>query len=146
MNRTIFIVFTTLLFILSIGAMVFAADAKIDKPAPAFKLMDNKGKEYALADFKGKYVVLEWINFECPFVRKHYDSGHMQKLQQTYQKKDVVWLSICSSAEGKQGFYAGKDLDAKLKKEKTVPTAYLLDESGKVGTSQRNINLCWWYR
>jgi peroxiredoxin len=135
MNRTIFIVFTTLLFMFALGTFVIAAEAKIDEPAPTFKLKDNKGKEYALADFKGKYVVLEWVNFDCPFVRKHYDSGHMQKLQKTYQDKDVVWLSICSSAEGKQGYFAGKDLDARLKKEKAVPTAYLLDESGKVGNA-----------
>src|SRR5437870_2005106 len=79
--------------------------AKTGEPAPAFALTDTHGKTHALADFKGKYVVLEWNNHDCPFVRKHYDSGNMQKLQKEFTAKGVIWLSICSSAPGKQGNY-----------------------------------------
>ena len=101
--------------------------------APSFTLRDATGNEVSLTDYQGKFVVLEWVNFGCPFVRKHYDSGNMQALQKTYTDKGVVWLSICSSAEGKQGYYAGSDLTKHLAKEKAVPTAYLVDSEGTVG-------------
>lgn len=104
-----------------------------DQRAPAFQLKAADGQEYRLADFKGRYVVLEWVNFGCPFVRKHYDSGNMQALQQTYTDSGVVWLSICSSAPGKQGHYEGEALGAQIAKEKAVPTAYLIDADGTVG-------------
>jgi len=107
--------------------------AAVGEMAPDFTLTDANGKKHSLSDFEGKYVVLEWINFGCPFVKKHYHSGNMQKLQDSFMKKDVVWLSICSSAPGKQGHYAGKNLLAQIKKEKWQATAYLVDESGEVG-------------
>src|SRR5215831_16396546 len=79
------------------------AAATVGQPAPAFTLNDSQGSPETLSSFKGKYVVLEWVNFECPFVGKHYGSGNMQKLQKTYTGKGVIWLSINSSARGKQG-------------------------------------------
>ncbi len=109
------------------------ASVTIDKPAPDFVLKDIEGKEHKLSEFKGKYVVLEWVNYDCPFVKKHYSSGNMQKLQSVYTKKDVIWLSICSSAPGKQGHFPIADLKKRMESEKAVPTAYLLDESGTVG-------------
>ncbi|RMH69040.1 MAG: thioredoxin family protein [Gemmatimonadetes bacterium] len=109
------------------------AKIKIDAPAPDFTLTDATGKTYSLSDFKGKYVVLEWVNFGCPFVRKHYDTNNMQQLQKTYTEKGVVWLAICSSAKGKQGYYSGDELTKQLKKEKFAGTAYLIDEDGTVG-------------
>lgn len=124
--------------ILSIVVLIFFSlsliqAAELNKPAPDFTLKDFNGKEYKLSNFKGKYVVLEWVNFGCPFVKKHYNSGNMQALQKKYTTDGVVWLSICSSAEGKQGYYDVKDL-AKVTKEHGVnSTAYLIDESGKVG-------------
>ncbi len=124
--------------VLSIVVLVFLSlsiipAAELDKRAPDFTLTDFNGKEYSLSDYKGKYVVLEWVNFGCPFVKKHYNSGHMQALQKKYTTEGVVWLSICSSAQGKQGYYDAKDL-AKVTKEHGVnSTAYLIDESGKVG-------------
>ena len=122
------------ILLLSMVVLVWAGEkAKINQPAPDFELIDSNGKTHSLSDFKGKYVVLEWVNFGCPFVRKHYDSGNMQKLQAEYTKKDVVWLSICSSAEGKQGYYEGADLTDQLQEEKIAGTAYLIDEDGKVG-------------
>lgn len=116
---------------------VFAADkevtAEIDKPAPDFELTDVDGKAHKLSDYEGKWVVLEWINFDCPFVRRHYGAGNMQALQKKYGKKDVVWLTICSSAPGKQGYYDTADIKERMKDVKMASTAYLVDETGKVG-------------
>ncbi len=126
--------FAAVAAIASIGS-VDAADkeVKIGAPAPAFTLKDTAGKEHSLADFKGKIVVLEWFNHGCPFVVKHYGSNNMQKLQKAYAEKGVIWLSICSSAKGKQG-YDTADGHAKTAQEKgTASTAILVDDSGKVG-------------
>jgi len=110
----------------------------IDSPpvgssAPNFSLTDAKGKTHALADFKGKYVVLEWFNPECPFVKKHYGSGNMQKLQQEYTGKGVVWLSIDSSAPGAEGNLSGEQAEKITTAWKTHQTAFLLDPDGKAG-------------
>lgn len=110
----------------------FAAP-EIGQDAPAFTLKDTSGKEVSLSDFKGKYVMLEWVNFGCPFVKKHYDSKNMQNLQKEAKDKGVVWLSICSSAPGKQGHNSQEDAAAEIKKQGSNATAYLLDESGTVG-------------
>ena len=112
---------------------VQAKDAELGSPAPAFSLSDLDGKTRTLSEFKGKYVVLEWTNHGCPFVKKHYDSGNMQSLQKQWLEKDVVWLSICSSAEGKQGFYGPKEWKDLLKDKKSEPTALLLDSNGTAG-------------
>jgi peroxiredoxin len=109
------------------------AEVKTGEPAPDFTLTDTNGKSHSLAEHKGKYVVLEWFNYECPFVVKHYESKNMQKLQEEYTGKDVVWLAINSSAEGKQGQYAADEMN-KLASERGVKaTALLLDSDGKVG-------------
>lgn len=110
-----------------------AAKAEVGQAAPDFTLTDANGKTHSLSDFKGKYVVLEWVNFGCPFVKKHYGSGNMQKLQAAYTKKDVVWLSICSSAPGKQGFYNGEELTNAISDHDVKASAYLIDADGKVG-------------
>lgn len=107
--------------------------AVIGKPAPEFTLTDTNGKSHNLSDFKGKTVVLEWINHGCPFVVKHYVDGNMQKLQKTYTDKGVIWLSICSSAEGKQGHLTPADWNKTNAEKKAMPTAVLLDGDGKVG-------------
>lgn len=107
--------------------------AAIDKKAPDFSLAGIDGKTYSLADYKGKYVVLEWNNFDCPFVKKFYGSGKMQSLQKEYTDKGVAWLTICSSAEGKQGYYDAETLKAMNADRKTSPTAYLSDADGTVG-------------
>lgn len=109
------------------------AAAQVGKPAPNFKLTDSNGKEHSLADYKGKLVVLEWTNFDCPFVKKHYGAGNMQKLQNTYRKKGVVWLSINSSAVGRQGNYPPARINELIKLNKANPDAYLVDADGKVG-------------
>ena len=126
--------FTALIIAMFSAVMLFAGDqAKIGEKAPAFTLTDTHGKTHSLADFKGKYVVLEWINFDCPFVVKHYESKNMQNLQKKYTGKDVVWLTICSSGEGKQGHYDNNTINEKLKERGASMTAYLIDEDGTVG-------------
>lgn len=110
-----------------------ATAAEVGKPAPDFKAKDAAGKEVALADFKGKVVVLEWNNFECPFVKKHYDSGNMQKLQSTYTGKGVVWLTVNSGAEGKQGTLSAAAAQEAVTAHKVNASHYLLDTDGAVG-------------
>jgi peroxiredoxin len=127
-------ILSSMLIIVIMAMGVFAGDkAKLNEAAPDFKLTDSNGKSHTLSDFKGKWVVLEWVNFDCPFVRKHYDSGNMQNLQKAYMEKGVVWLSICSSADGKQGFFAGDELTDKIKEENVASAAYLIDADGTVG-------------
>ncbi len=107
--------------------------AQVGKAAPEFSLPASNGKSVDLAQYKGKLVVLEWFNHGCPFVKKHYDSGNMQALQKEYTGKGVIWLSICSSAPGKQGFGTAEEHNAELKEFKAAPTAVLMDPDGKVG-------------
>jgi peroxiredoxin len=110
-----------------------AATAVVGKAAPNFTLTDTTGKKWKLSDQKGKVVVLEWFNHGCPFVKKHYDSGNMQKLQKEYTGKGVVWLAINSSAKGKQGNATPAEHDKVFKEKNAAPTAVLIDEDGTVG-------------
>jgi peroxiredoxin len=110
-----------------------SAAAIVGKQAPSIELRDSNGKAVRLDEFKGKFVVLEWVNFQCPFVGKHYGSGNMQKLQKAYTKKGVVWLSICSSAQGKQGHVNGREANELLKEKDAAPSRFLLDSAGSVG-------------
>lgn len=117
-----------------LAANVIASEkAEIGKQAPDFTLVDVNGKTHKLSDYKGKFVVLEWINLDCPFVKKHYDSENMQKLQKKYTEKGVIWLAICSSAPGKEGHFTADEIKKRLEKHKANLTAYLIDESGNVG-------------
>lgn len=113
-------------------AVSFAAPA-IGSPAPEFTATDSNGQSHSLSDFKGKFVVLEWLNHGCPFVVKHYESGNMQNLQREYTGKDVVWLSVVSSAPGEQGHMSPEDTNATVAGKNAAPTAVLLDEDGTVG-------------
>lgn len=102
--------------------------------APAFTLKGlNPAKDVSLADFKGKVVVLEWLNHGCPFVRKHYDAGNMQALQKKYTAQNVIWLSVISSAEGKQGYVNTEGANKEKRDNKSLATEVLLDTDGKVG-------------
>jgi peroxiredoxin len=118
-------------------ALAFAsslhAAATVGQPAPAFTLTDTKGTTHSLADFAGKTVVLEWFNHECPFVKKHYGAGNMQRQQAAATGKGVVWLTINSSAPGKQGHVNAEQANAILGEWKASPTAFLLDHDGTVG-------------
>jgi hypothetical protein len=100
-------------------------------------LKDLAGKERTLEEFKGKFVVLEWINHGCPYVKKHYAAGNFQALQKKYTEKGVVWLSICSSAEGMEGNMTVKEWEAKQAEVKALPTAVLLDADGTVGRAYK---------
>lgn len=115
------------------AALVVTATGAPAAPAPDFSLPGADGKTYALADYRGRYVVLEWLNHGCPFVRKHYDSGNMQALQARATDEDVVWLSVVSSAPGKQGHDSAEGHLATAGGKTAAPMAILLDESGEVG-------------
>lgn len=113
-----------------------ALAATIGQPAPAFELKDTSGKTVKLADFKGKHVVLEWVNPGCPFVQKHYGSKNMQGLQKEYTARNVVWLSVSSTARSASDYLEPAALNAKLVKDwGAAPSAVLLDDSGQVGRS-----------
>ncbi len=109
------------------------AAAAVGQAAPTFTLNDTNGKAINLADYKGKIVVLEWHNPECPFVKKHYDSANMQGLQSKYTKDGVAWLAVSSTEPAHQDYKKPDVLNALLKSSKASPTAYLMDESGATG-------------
>lgn len=114
-------------------AMPAQAAPEIGKAAPEFTATDSNGKEHKLSDFKGRIVVLEWTNPECPYVVKHYDSKNMQKLQENAAAKDVVWLTVNSSAGGKQGNLTGEAANAYITDKGAKAAAYLLDTKGEIG-------------
>ncbi len=128
-TKTILTIFTTL-----IAGAVFAFDPPpVGSTAPDFSLADAKGKTRSLSEYKGKYVVLEWFNPECPFVKKHYGSGNMQRLQQEYTGKGVVWLTIDSNAPGTDGNLTAEEAEKIMTSWKTHQSALLLDPEGKAG-------------
>ncbi|MAZ75870.1 MAG: thioredoxin family protein [Micavibrio sp.] len=129
-----------LTFLTALAAIAFIftpsvnAAPVVGEMAPDFTATDSNGKTHSLSDFKGKTVVLEWTNHECPYVIKHYSVGNMQKIQKEATDKDVVWLSIHSSAKGKQGHVTGDQANEIAKEQGANATAHLLDESGEIGT------------
>ena len=129
MIKTLFI--TGAMFAMTTG--LGFAEVEVGKASPNFALPDTNGKTHSLADLKGKYVVLEWYQPDCPFVGKHYNSGNMQALQRAYTARGVVWLSIDSSAPGEQGNYPAAKLNEFAAKDGAARTALLLDPNGKVG-------------
>lgn len=119
--------------LLALAAPLAQAAAVIGQPAPAFSLPDADGQTRSLADFKGKTVVLEWFNHECPFVKKHYGAGNLQRQQDAAEAQGVVWLLVNSSAAGKQGHIDGAQGQRILADWQATPTALLLDHNGNVG-------------
>src|SRR5579864_394335 len=117
--------------LLALMASAFAV--KVGDPAPGFTSVDSTGKQQRLSDYKGKFVVLEWHNQGCPFTRKRYESGNMQRLQKEWTAKGVVWFSVISSAPGTQGYVSAAEENDYLKKMNAAPTAVLLDSSGEIG-------------
>ena len=107
--------------------------ARINEMAPDFTGVDSNGVSHDLSDFKGKVVVLEWTNHQCPFVAKHYGSSNMQKLQKEATSKGVVWLSIISSAPDTQGYVSGTEANQLTKSRDASPTAVILDPEGNIG-------------
>lgn len=110
-----------------------SASATIGQAAPSFTARDVAGKQVSLADFKGKYVVLEWNNPGCPFVQKHYDSGNMQSLQKRFGSENVAWLSVNSTNEQSSDYMPAAKLAAWFKQHNAAPTAVLMDSAGAVG-------------
>src|SRR4051812_44724640 len=117
-----------------IAIALYASDSPpVGSAAPNFSSRDSNGKAVSLADYKGKYVVLEWFNPECPFVKKHYGSGNMQRLQKNFTDKGVAWLTIDSNAAGKEGNLTAEQANKTMADWKVHSTALLLDPAGKVG-------------
>jgi hypothetical protein len=121
------------LFCLSCPQTASAAELEVNKPAPDFVGTDSNGQTVHLSDFKGKNVVLEWSNDGCPFVRKWYGSGAMQALQIEAAKQNIVWLTIISSAPGKEGYVSGEKANEDTATRHAAPTHVLLDPEGKIG-------------
>lgn len=117
--------------VLGLGLSLGSAFAQ--RAAPAFELPATDGTHHALHQYAGRIVVLEWTNYDCPFVRKFYDEGAMQQWQSHYTQRGIIWLSICSSAPGKQGHFSSEEWSRRIRAARAHPTAVLLDESGAVG-------------
>jgi AhpC/TSA family len=120
-----------LLLVFLLTSSVYAV--KVGESAPDFQATDSNGQVHKLAQYRGKFVVLEWHNNGCPYTRKHYESGNMQRLQREWIGKGVVWFSMISSAPGQQGYVTAQQENDYLKKMKASPSAVLLDPEGNVG-------------
>jgi len=120
--------------VLGLASSALARDGvRPGQPAPDFTAQDTQGRTVTLSGLKGKTVVLEWTNHECPYVKKHYGTGTMQKLQTDAKTDDVVWLTVISSASGQQGHVEALEADKLTEDRKAVPAAVVLDPDGKVG-------------
>jgi hypothetical protein len=133
MSRTLATLAMAALFTVLIGPFAAGATLQIGQPAPDFTATDSKGGAVSLRELRGKIVVLEWTNADCPYTRKHYSSGNMQGIQALAQKSGVVWLSVISSAPGKQGYVDGPGADALTHSRGAAPSAVLLDPRGTLG-------------
>ena len=123
----------SLLTCLASTSLFAAGSPTVGSAAPDFSVTDSKGKTQSISQHKGKTVVLEWFNPECPFVKKHYGSNNMQKLQDEFTGKGVVWLTIDSSAAGKEGHLTSEQAEKQITEWKMKSTALLLDPDGKAG-------------
>jgi AhpC/TSA family protein len=110
-----------------------AAAVQTGTPAPAFTGTDTKGVEHTLAAYRGKTVVLEWTNHECPYTAKHYATGNMQALQAAATGAGVIWLTVASSRPGEQGHVDAATADRLTQRRNAKPTAVLLDPAGRIG-------------
>jgi peroxiredoxin len=117
---------------LSLTASAALATASVGQPAPAFSVVDTSGKTVSLSDFKGKHVVLEWVNPGCPFVVKHY-GGNMQATQSAATAKGVVWLAVNSTATDSRDFRDAAKMAGWMREQKAAASATLMDTDGKVG-------------
>jgi peroxiredoxin len=124
---------TTLALSAALFAIPAMAAVTVGKPAPDFALTDLQGKPVKLSDYKGKFVVLEWVNPECPFVEKHYSSSNMQTLQKDAAAKQVTWLAINSTNASHSEYKSPEQMRKWLAEQNAAPAATLLDQDGKVG-------------
>ena len=127
------IAYTMAAAILLFSALPVNASVEIGKPAPEIEATDTNGNPFKLSDHKGKIVVLEWTNHQCPFVVKHYGSGNMQSTQKTAHGQGVEWISIVSSAPGRQGNINAEEANKIVTEQGATITAKILDESGHIG-------------
>jgi peroxiredoxin len=119
---------------LAAAAIVLVAHAAtVGQAAPTFTGKDSQGKTESLEQYRGKYVVLEWTNRDCPYTKKQYDSGNMQALQREWTAKGVVWLTVLSSAPGEQGYLDAAGENAQMARVHAHPTAAILDPKGEIG-------------
>jgi hypothetical protein len=116
-----------------VGATAALAQAAVGQLAPAFSATDAAGKPVSLADFKGKHVVLEWVNPGCPYVQKHYNSGNMPATQKAAVAKGAVWLTINSTARDSSDYKPPAELAAWIRGKQGAPTATVMDEDGRIG-------------
>lgn len=121
-----------ILSMLVIGFLAFSS-VKNGETAPSFSLMNQDKQTVSLDEFRGKKVVLEWTNHDCPFVKRHYETRNMQTLQKDMTDNEVVWLSVVSSAEGKQGYISSTQAKQLTTDRDANPTHVLLDKKGEVG-------------
>jgi peroxiredoxin len=127
--------------LLATGMVMACADAtgregpalQIGQAAPGFSVADTNGKTHSLDQYRGKWVVLEWLNHDCPYVRKHYNGDAMQALQKKYAGQGVIWLSVVSSAPGKQGHFPNERANQLTKEKNAAPHAVLVDSAGTMG-------------
>ena len=117
----------------SAALVVPARAARVGEKAPDFTTTDSNGVKHTLSEYAGKYAVLEWHNNGCPYVRKQYNSGNMQKLQKEWTARGVAWLTVISSAPGTQGYVTASEENAYVKQVNAAPTAVLLDPTGNLG-------------
>ncbi|HJU69320.1 MAG TPA: redoxin domain-containing protein [Gemmatimonadaceae bacterium] len=140
------VVLVALLLVGAVAARRIAASADpetlpeqlaVGGPAPAFTAVDTRGKSHSLADYGGKWVVLEWFNHGCPYTKKHYELvngvGNSQAMQQEYTKRGVIWLSVVSSGPGRQGYTSAEKADEQARKKGAAPTAIIRDTAGVLG-------------
>ena len=120
-------------FVGQLGFGGVASAATVGEPAAPIKAQDTNGRDFTLSDVKGKIVVLEWHNQGCPFVKKHYDSRNMQNLQKQLTSRGVLWVTVISSAPGKQGHVTPAQANEYVKSKGATPSAVLLDPKGEIG-------------
>lgn len=120
-----------MLFLINVSA--FSGEAVVGEAAPDFTAADTNNQTHAISGYKGKVIVLEWFNHGCPFVKKYYKSGKMQELQKTYTDKGIIWLSICSSAQGKQGYQTAEEANTTVTEKEIEATAVIIDQEGVIG-------------
>ncbi|MCW0233188.1 MAG: thioredoxin family protein [Ferrovibrio sp.] len=118
--------------LLAMPQLGLASGVTVGQPAPAFTVKDTNGKTVSLADLKGKTVVLEWSNHDCPFVKKHYSGNNMQALQKKWTAQNVVWLTIVSSPEGEQGYVHPAQANKLTTDRGAAPSAVLLDPKSQI--------------
>ncbi|MGA2902290.1 MAG: redoxin domain-containing protein [Candidatus Korobacteraceae bacterium] len=124
---------STIAILAVLMALPAAWAGRVGEAAPEFTATDSNGNVHRLSQYRGKFVVLEWSNRGCPYTQKHYNGGNMQRLQREWTAKGVIWLTVISSAPGKQGYVTASEENTYLKQVNAAPTAVLLDPTGVLG-------------